>query len=353
MKARSLTSRIVMVLAATLMLTLSATLAWAVANDYRSRGIVPEGVSIAGQDLGGMTEAQARDAIDAAVSTPMLRTVTVAGDGKTWALDPTGIVSIDTVSMLNEAYSTRRSATLVNRIESELRGTPLPNDVKPVYSVDKRAISKWVSKTAKEIDRDAVDASRTVVGHKFVITPEILGAKVKKGTAVGLIEKALGADAALDGSSRVVTLPINSEEPTVTQADFNTALIVSLANCRIYLYHGAKRVKTYRCAPGRPGFPTPMGDFYIQSKQRYAAWYNPGTPWAKSMPKMIPGGPGNPMGTTKIGINYTGVFMHGVPPGEYSSIGTHASHGCMRMMPADVLDLYGRVNIGDAVYIRQ
>jgi lipoprotein-anchoring transpeptidase ErfK/SrfK len=58
------------------------------------------------------------------------------------------------------------------------------------------------------------------------------------------------------------------------------------------------------------------------------------------------------MGTTKIGINYPGVFMHGVPPGEYGSIGTAASHGCMRMMPSAVLDLYGRVKIGDPVFIR-
>ena len=58
------------------------------------------------------------------------------------------------------------------------------------------------------------------------------------------------------------------------------------------------------------------------------------------------------MGVTKIGINYSGVFFHGVPASEYSSIGTHASHGCMRMMPATVLDLFGRVKVGDPVYIR-
>ena len=90
----------------------------------------------------------------------------------------------------------------------------------------------------------------------------------------------------------------------------------------------------------------------IQSRQRYAPWINPGTPWAASMPKVIPGGPGNPMGTTKVGINYPGVFMHGIPGSEFGSIGTHASHGCMRMFPSDALDLYNRVSIGDPVWIR-
>jgi lipoprotein-anchoring transpeptidase ErfK/SrfK len=59
------------------------------------------------------------------------------------------------------------------------------------------------------------------------------------------------------------------------------------------------------------------------------------------------------MGDRKIGINYPGVFMHGVPPGEYGSIGSHASHGCMRMLPSQVHDLYARVSIGDPVFIRE
>jgi lipoprotein-anchoring transpeptidase ErfK/SrfK len=58
------------------------------------------------------------------------------------------------------------------------------------------------------------------------------------------------------------------------------------------------------------------------------------------------------MGVRKIGIDYPGVFFHGVPAGEFSSIGTHASHGCMRMMPSAVADLFTRVKVGDKVFIR-
>jgi lipoprotein-anchoring transpeptidase ErfK/SrfK len=58
------------------------------------------------------------------------------------------------------------------------------------------------------------------------------------------------------------------------------------------------------------------------------------------------------MGVRKIGINYPGVFFHGIPASEYSSIGTHASHGCMRMLPSSIHDLYPRVKLGDPVYIR-
>ena len=57
MKARTIASRILIVLLATLLLLASASLAWGVVVDYQSRGLVPTGVSVAGQDLGGMTEA--------------------------------------------------------------------------------------------------------------------------------------------------------------------------------------------------------------------------------------------------------------------------------------------------------
>ena len=127
---------------------------------------------------------------------------------------------------------------------------------------------------------------------------------------------------------------------------------MSISQCRVYLYKGEYLVKTYRCAPGRPAFPTPTGDFKVVRKLANAPWINPGSDWAKRIPPMIPGGPRNPMGVRKIGINYSGVFCHGIPPSEYSSIGTQASHGCMRMMPSDVLDLYERVKVGTAVFIR-
>lgn len=353
MKAPSTAVRITLVVVSTMLLVLSATLAWGVALDYQARGIVSNGVTVAGHDLSGMTEAQARAVIENAVSTPMLRPVTVIGDNQTWTLDPNGIVTIDVDSMVASAYAPRRTATFGERLNSRLTGELLPADIKPAYAVDAEAITAWVAQTAAQVDRKPVNATRTLVKYKFKIKPSVPGATANQTDAVAQISQALSADAALSSATRVVTLPVAVLKPKVVESSFKTALVVSLSECRIRLYKGAKLVKSYRCAPGRAAFPTPTGDFEIQSKLRYAPWYNPGSAWAASMPAVIPGGPGNPMGTTKIGINYSGIFMHGVPPSEYGSIGTHASHGCMRMMPSDVLDLYGRVKIGNPVFIRQ
>lgn len=353
MKAPSVANRIFMVLGAVFMLMLSATLAWAVVSDHQAHGLIPQGVAVAGQDLSGMTEDEARAAMESAVAAPMLRPVTVSSGGKTWTLDPANLVAIDVDAMIDEAYSTRRSATLVRRLDSQLRGTPLPKDVAPAFSVDATAVSVWVADTASKVDSAPKDAKRTISGYEFKITPEVDGKKVDRAASVKAITKVLGAEAALEDSDRSVDLTVRSTKPKVTESSFKTAIIVSTSKCRIWLYDGAKLVKTYPCAPGRPEFPTPKGDFVIRNKLHMAPWYNPGSDWAKDMPKVIPGGPNNPMGVDKIGINSSGIFFHGIPRNEYSSIGTQASHGCMRMMPSAVKDLMTRVEVGNEVFIRR
>ena len=351
MKARSL-GGISVAIIVTFTLAMSASLAWAVAADYSVRDRVPQGVAVVGHDLGGMTEAQAREAIDSAVSVPLMRPVTVTGDRKTWTLDPVGFVSVDVKAMLDEAYATRRSASLVTRLRSALRGMPLPNDVKPRYSVDTTAVAAWVADKATHVDRPSRDATRTIVKYAFKIKPSATGAKVDRNRSTQAVAEALTAEKALSDPERSVALSIVRKKPKVTQSSFKTAIIVSLDRCRIYLYNGAKLVRAYPCAPGMAAYPTPTGDFKVVSKLLYSPWFNPHAAWSANMPDVIPPGPNNPMGVRKIGIDSPGVYMHGVPPGEFGSIGTHASHGCMRMMPSDVRDLFGRVRMGDPVFIR-
>lgn len=345
--------RALSLLGAVLLVGLSGFMTWAAVNDYQSRSIVPPGVTVAGHDLAGMTLADARQAIDGAVSTPMLRPLTVTGDGKSWTLEARGIVSVDDDAMIADAYSTWRSATFVQRLSSELLHTPLTHDVKPEYSVDASAIASWVASASPSIDRKPVDAVRKVVNYNFKITPSALGKKVDGSGSESAIAKAFTADAALsDAGDRTAPLIIQDLKPKVVESSFGRAIIVSLSDKRIFLFNGDKVVKSYPCAPGRPSWPTPTGDFKIISKDKNAPWYNPGSSWAASMPPVIAGGPYNPMGDTKIGIDYPGVYMHSTPPSEWDSIGGFASHGCMRMLPHDAHDLYDRVKIGDPVFIR-
>jgi lipoprotein-anchoring transpeptidase ErfK/SrfK len=76
----------------------------------------------------------------------------------------------------------------------------------------------------------------------------------------------------------------------------------------------------------------------------------PNSAWAGSLAgQVIPGGsPQNPLKARWLGI-YAGAGIHGTS--DDGSIGTAASHGCIRMHIPDVIDLYDRVPVGAPVYI--
>ena len=127
-------------------------------------------------------------------------------------------------------------------------------------------------------------------------------------------------------------------------------IVVDLGDLKLYLYRDGKLVKSYSVATGQSEFPTPTGSYVITSKVMDPTWYPPNSEWAKDA-KPIPPGIENPLGTRWIGTSAPAVGIHGTP--DDSSIGTYASHGCIRMHIWDVEDLFDRVVIGLPVIIRR
>lgn len=124
---------------------------------------------------------------------------------------------------------------------------------------------------------------------------------------------------------------------------------IDVSERKLYLYSGdGQLVKTYGVAVGMPAHPTPIGTFRIITKQKNPVWNPPDSAWAAGMGP-IPPGPGNPLGTRWMGLNSPGIGMHGTP--APSSIGTAASHGCIRMKIPDAEDLFDRVFVGTPVQI--
>jgi len=127
-------------------------------------------------------------------------------------------------------------------------------------------------------------------------------------------------------------------------------IIVDIGDLHLYLYRNDKLVKSYSVATGQPAYPTPTGTYSVVNMQMNPTWLPPNSDWAKDA-KPIPPGATNPLGTRWIGTSATGVGIHGTP--DDASIGSYASHGCIRMHIPDVEDLYARVVIGMPVIIRQ
>ncbi len=109
-------------------------------------------------------------------------------------------------------------------------------------------------------------------------------------------------------------------------------------------------ITSYRVAVGMQAHPTPIGKFRIITKAKNPTWNPPDSAWAAGMGP-VPPGPGNPLGTRWMGLNSPGIGIHGTP--APSSIGTAASHGCIRMKIPEAEDLFDRVFVGTPVEIVQ
>ncbi len=154
--------------------------------------------------------------------------------------------------------------------------------------------------------------------------------------AVVAFKKARG----LDGPADVVD--------SATLGRLLGSIRIDRASCRLSLYDEGKLVKTYRVAVGQPQYPTPGGFARILVKEVNPTWNPPSSPWAIGQDP-VPPGPGNPLGTRWMGLSIPAIGIHGTYAD--SSIGTHASHGCIRMHVWDAEDLFDRVFVGTPVTI--
>jgi lipoprotein-anchoring transpeptidase ErfK/SrfK len=155
-------------------------------------------------------------------------------------------------------------------------------------------------------------------------------------------------------ADRTVTAPIQTVQPKVSgkklAARYPVLLKVDRGRFRIALYKKLRPVQIYPIAVGQAGLETPPGLYKIQNKSINPAWSVPNSPWAGSLAgTVIPGGiPSNPLKARWLGV-YDGVGVHGTS--DRGSIGTNASHGCIRMLIEDVVKLYDEVPVGTPIYI--
>jgi len=126
-------------------------------------------------------------------------------------------------------------------------------------------------------------------------------------------------------------------------------LTLDRASFTLRLWEHLKLAKTYTVAVGQEGLETPEGLYAIQEKEENPTWHVPESSWAGSLAGQdIPPGPSNPIKARWMGI-FEGAGIHGTE--ETWSLGSAASHGCVRMAIPDVEELYDRVEVGTPIYI--
>ncbi len=133
-------------------------------------------------------------------------------------------------------------------------------------------------------------------------------------------------------------------------------LIVRTPERALYYVLGDGEAMRYSIGVGREGFQW-SGNSRIVAKAEWPSWTPPQTMIKREaakghiIPPFMKGGPGNPLGARAMYIGGTLYRVHGT--NAESSIGGAVSSGCIRMMNADVIDLYGRVKVGSPIYVYQ
>lgn len=140
-----------------------------------------------------------------------------------------------------------------------------------------------------------------------------------------------------------------------TRSQLGKAIKVDRSQRMLYLYNKGKVVAKYRVAIGMRGYSTPVGVYKIGAKRARPTWGNPGSKWARNMPRFIKPGPTNPLGLRAMNLNKngrdTGLRIHGTS--NTRSLGTASSHGCVRVANKNIVKLFKLVPSGTPVYIQQ
>jgi lipoprotein-anchoring transpeptidase ErfK/SrfK len=119
-------------------------------------------------------------------------------------------------------------------------------------------------------------------------------------------------------------------------------LEVDVSERKLYVHQGGEVVRTYSVAVGQPEHPTPRGDFTIRKLIWDPGWVPPpDAEWAEDEERKEPSDPDNPMEAVKIYFQEPDYYIHGTNAVE--SLGTAASHGCVRMDPSDAENLAIRI----------
>ena len=323
----------------------------AYAYDHSKRNRIAQGVRVNGVPIGGLNAAQAEQKLSASLLAPLDRPVKVRYQGHTFTLTAKqAAVAINIRGTVDKALSASQQGSMFSRSWRNLRNQSLNTQLAADVSYSQPAIQKLVKRVQRKLDSKPVEASLDLSKGQVDPKTSSNGLRVKYVTLARDIQQTL-----LDpGNTETVRVRATTLKPKVTTAQlaakYPSIIIVSRSSFRLTLYKDLKVKKTYGIAVGRVGLETPAGLYNIQDKQVNPAWHVPKSAWAGDLAGKVipPDDPGNPIKARWMGI-YAGAGIHGTS--EDGSIGSAASHGCIRMHIPDVEELYDQVDVGTPVYI--
>lgn len=307
---------------------------------------IAAGVRAGGVGVGGLTVAQAGAKLKTALGPRLRSTVIVRVARRRFGVSPRRLgFSFDHGRTARRAYKAGRA-----RGPAEL-DLAEPVDAPVAVGFDRKRIRSFVAGIGRRVYLAPRNATLRITVRRMIRRRSYGGRKLVEFRLRDAIVRILRDPKA----RRAATGTRRRLRPAVTYAGltrrYPTVVTIDRGGFRLRLFKRLRYSRSYPIAVGAAGYDTPTGLFSIREKQVNPPWHAPNRPWAGYYAgRTVPGGaPDNPLKARWLGIA-SGVGIHGTA--EPWSIGSRASHGCIRMRVPDVIDLYPRVPIGAPALIR-
>jgi lipoprotein-anchoring transpeptidase ErfK/SrfK len=320
------------------------------AYDSSQRHTIADGIKIGGVNVGGMSAGAASAKLNAAYQTRLADPLVLAFHRHRFVLHPRAAhVSVDVAPTVQQALERSRSDNIFVRTFRSITGGAIHDEIDPQTRYSPAAVSALVAHVTHSLNNPARDASISYTGNSIHTVDDHTGIAVSASRLTQAIDAAL-----LDPrASRVIRIPVATTQPKLTThelaARYPTIITVDRSAFTLRLWRHLHLAKSYPIAVGMQGLETPAGLYHVQDKAVNPSWQVPNSAWAGSLAgQTIPPGPQDPIKARWMGI-YNGAGIHGTD--ELDSLGSAASHGCIRMAIPDVIDLYNQTPVGAPVYI--
>ncbi len=141
----------------------------------------------------------------------------------------------------------------------------------------------------------------------------------------------------------------------IVPTELQDGLVINLPELRMYHFQNGTYQRRYALAVGKPSWPTPTGTYKIYEKRKNPIWNVPPSiqdemeGMGQEVMTKVPPGPKNPLGKFCLGTTASGVAIHAT--NRPWSVGYFVSHGCIRMLPNEIEQLYPQVEVGTTLKI--
>ncbi len=315
-------------------------------REYRSdhAGRLLPGVAVEGVDLSGLPADEARARVAAAVDPQLDGRFEVAWGGLRWDATPRRLgATADVDAALDDALLASERASWPALLRMRFLGDDLDVERDVAVTHSEEGVAGWVANLAAGIDHAPVEADVAWTGEGVLFAQAEVGRLVQQPESVQAVLGALREGRPLTELS-IVETPVAADQGT------GQVLVVRQSDFELDLYQDGQLVKSWDVTTGTGDYPTPTGEFTVSVKREAPTWVNPDPDgWGADLPASIGPGPSNPLGLRAL--NWVdeagaddGIRFHGT--NAVGQLGRAASHGCVRLANADVVELFDMVEVG-------